>query len=115
MQVVKLVENAERLLEIYENYTRKILSKVDDPYVQVLILSSFRITDLLSLIDAIKNTKNLYYKAVAEGKFDEAIWIYNKVKRFYAEYEAKVIERIMNVVRIYAYYLLTSERFQDRE
>ena len=106
MKVATMVEAAETLMEVYNRYTRRILSKISDPYLQALVILCYREVDIKQMIDAIKNLKDEYYKALSSNHIQAAYYLYHKAQKFYLELETKIIERLITLVKIYAIYLL---------
>ncbi len=106
MKVATMVEAAETLMNVYHRYTRRILGKITDPYLQALVILCYREVDLKQLLDAIKNVKEEYYKALASNQAQASYYLYQKARRFYLEFETKIIERLIVLVKIYAIYLL---------
>ena len=109
MKVATMVEAAEMLLKVYHAYTRRILSKITDPYLQTLVIAVYREIDLKQLLDTIKNVKDEYYKALANNYTESAYYLYQKAHRFYREFETKIIERLIILVKIYAIFLLKTK------
>jgi len=104
-----MVEAAEMLLEVYHAYTKRILNKITDPYLQALVITTYREMDLKQLLDTIKNIKDEYYKALANNYTEAAYYLYQKAYRFYGEFETKIIERLVTLVKIYAIFLLKTK------
>ena len=105
-KVVNYLEVAEMLMDVYNAYAKRILKKIDDPYLQALVIVSYRTSDLKQLLDLIKKTKDQYYEALAKGYLEEAYYLYQKIQKILNEFETKIIERILDLVRIYAIYII---------
>ena len=106
MKVATMIEAAETLMDVYNKYTRRILNKISDPYLQALVILCYREVDLKQILDAIKNLKEEYYKAIASNQIQASYYLYHKIQRFYLELETKVIERLITLVKIYAIFLI---------
>jgi|GEM_PF-4666789 len=109
MKIVKMIDSANFLLLTYGMYTKKLLKKIDDPYLRALVILSYKDGDLKEAYDLLVKTKDLYYEALSKKYTEEAYFLFQKANKLYKEIEDKVIERILNLVRIYALFLAKSK------